>query len=136
MILTMTKMYDYWGGRYSILAYHSERWWVMEREWQFNQRNVSCVPRDEYTLEEHSSKKYPHTWALIGDAVGHFANENKPRYACVMHTAVYPSDLEGCLTVCHSIGAAGAAIGAREAWDSVTKLFDSASEPIKILMSE
>jgi len=136
MILTMTKMYDYWGGRYSILAYQDEVWWVMEREWNFNKRNVSCVPRDEYVLELHHTKKYQHTWALIGSGVGHYAHENKPRFACVMHKAVYPSDLEGCMTVCHSIGAAGAALGAPEAWKLVRALFDSASEPIQILMTQ
>ncbi len=118
------------------MSYGSDlTWWVMEREWNYNRPNVSCVPRDEYTLERHNTDKYPNTWALIGDGVSH-QKSDKPRFACVGHRAVYPSDLEGCFTVCLSINAVGMAIGSREAWDEVGELFNGASGPIKILMNQ
>jgi len=134
VILTMTKMFDMRGGRYSILAWEGHLWWVMEREWLFNRANISCVPRDEYTLESHSSQKYPDTWALVGDGVSHLPTKGIPRFACVLHKAVYPRDLQGCLTPCLSISPAGAAIGAQEAMEDLRKLLHEATGPIKILM--
>ena len=95
-VLTLTHMFDHWGGRYSLLCdSDSFMTWVMEREWRFNQRHVSCVPRDEYVLEPHDGGKYKNTYALVGDGVAHWPHEGKPRYACVIHPAVYPSDLQG-----------------------------------------
>jgi hypothetical protein len=134
MILTMTKMFDMRQGRYSILAYGPMSWWIMEREWAFNRPNVSCVPRDEYLLEPHSSEKYPDTWALIGDGVSHYQQQGIPRFACVLHSAVYPTDLEGCLSPCLSLNTNGVALGGRESMDDLRDLFDSATGPIKILM--
>ena len=134
MILTMTRMFDMRGGRYSILSDGTLTWWVMEREWLLNRRNESCVPRDEYTLEPHRSAKYPDTWAFIGDAVSHYSKAGIPRFACVMHKAIYPSSLEGCFTPCVSIGATGEAVDAPRAMSEVRELFKKAAEPIKVLM--
>lgn len=113
MILTMTHMFDLLNGRYSILSgpgIDPFRCWIMEREWKFNEPNVSCVPRDEYVLQRHDGVKYSNTWALIGDCVGHFADEDKPRYACVLHDAKWPTELRGCLAPARSIGHSGMAV--------------------------
>jgi len=134
MILTMTHMFDMRQGRYSILSDGSLTWWIMEREWRFNRRNESCVPRDEYTLAKHTSPKYPDTWAFIGDAVAHYETSGVPRFACVMHQAVYPFDLEGCFTPCRSIGASGMAVDAPRAMSEVRDLLNKATRPIKVLM--
>ena len=134
MILTMTQMFDVHGGRYSILAHAAWQCWVMEREWKFTRRNVSCVPRDEYLLEPHSTEKYPRTWALLGSGVSHSEIEGVPRYACVLHKAIFPSDLEGCLTLAKSISCYGAAHGPREAMDEFRELVSKATGPVKILM--
>ena len=134
MILTMTHQFDMRRGRYSILSDGLDTWWVMEREWLLNRRSESCVPRDEYTLEKHSSAKYPDTWAIIGSGVSHYSTEGVPRFACVMHSAVYPLDLEGCLTPCRAISAQGAAFDAGRAMDEARELFNKATGPIKILM--
>ena len=136
MILTMTEMMNAFGGRYSVLQHENKLWWVMERRWYFNMPNISCVPRDEYTLERHDGNRYHNTWALIGDGVGHYAHEGKPRSACVLHTATLPSQLEGCLTVCLAVNAKGQVSGQADAWGQVSKLFASASGPIKILMNQ
>lgn len=115
MILTMTLIFDLDRGRYSILAGDDWQLWIMEREWKFNRPHVSAVPRDEYTLERHNGTKYKNTWALIGDGVGHHASEGKPRSACVIHKALWPTDLEGCLAAAYSIGTSGEAIDSDEA---------------------
>lgn len=134
MIFTMTHKYDLDQGRYSILACQDIQWWVMEREWKHNRRNVSCVPRDSYALESHSSTKYPDTWALIGPGVSHWEEEGIPRFACVLHRAVFPTDLEGCLTVCKSVDAYGMAIDAERAMHEFRAEMHRATGSIKILM--
>ena len=111
-VLTMTHMFDMKKGKYSILSNNdgSLFLWIMEREWLFNQSEISCIPRDEYILEEHNGTIYQNTYALIGDGVGHSADEGKPRYACVFHKSVFPTGLKGCLAPALSIGATGHAI--------------------------
>ena len=134
MILTMTHMFDLMGGRYSLLACGDEQWWVMERGWDFNRRNVSCVPRDEYSLVEHDTTKYPGTWAFIGDGVSHWDEPGIPRFACVIHSAVFPSDLQGCFAPAKAIGARGMTIDSRSATDELLALLEAADRPIKVLM--
>jgi hypothetical protein len=133
-VLTMTYKFTMLGGQYSILADHENlRLWVMEPEWHYNRRHVSSIPRDEYVLEEHNGAKYKNTFAVIGDGVGHWESEGKPRYACVFHQAVFPSDLTGCLAPAKSIGPVGQAIGSREATEELLAYLDLREGPIKIL---
>jgi hypothetical protein len=134
MILTMIEMYAMRQGRYSILSYLDKSWWVMEREYVSNLPNISSVPRGLYTLESHSTKKYPHTWALIGLTVSHGPMVGIPRYACVLHRGTYPIDLQGCLTVCKSISPTGYAIESMTAMGEFRALLSTASEPIQLLM--
>ena len=114
MILTMTEMFSMAGGRFSILAYGDVRCWIMEREWQFN-RPGTGVPKDEYRLERHDGVKYKGTFALIGDGVSHFKTLGIPRYACVIHSAGYPTNLKGCLAPAIGIGPHGTTIDSDEA---------------------
>jgi hypothetical protein len=114
MILTITEMYTSRGGRYSILAYGDVMFWVMERAYEFN-RSGTGVPKDEYILERHYGSKYKGTWALIGDGVAHLSSPGIPRYACVIHPASYPADLQGCLAPCKAVNAHGMTIDSTEA---------------------
>ena len=114
MILTMTEMYSMGGGRYSIIAYGVVRFWLMEREWDFN-RSGTGVPKDEYRLERHNGEKYKNTWALIGDGVSHFKTSGIPRFACCIHPADYPSNLKGCLAPALGITAQGTTIDSDQA---------------------
>lgn len=118
MILTMTEMYSMTGGRYSILAYGVVRFWIMEREWDFN-RSGTGVPKDEYRLERHNGTKYKDTWALIGDGVSHFETDGIPRYACAIHPADYPANLKGCLAPAIGISANGVTIDSDKATASL-----------------
>lgn len=77
-----------------------------------NQRFVSCVPAGVYELIPYSSKKYPDTYALHNPMLGVFATleegekavKDHPgvfkedfRYACVLHTANWSEDIQGCI---------------------------------------
>lgn len=124
-VLTLTHMFDYWRGRYSILSDEANlSVWVMEREWFLNRRGESCVPRGEYVLEPHNGTKYKNTYAVVGEGVGHTPEDGKARYACVFHAAVFPTQLQGCFAPAHSIGVAGAAIESREALEKLLAYFD------------
>lgn len=135
LVLTLTEMFNMAGGKYSILSDNGNfEMWIMEREWKFNRRNVSCVPRDEYVLERHNGKKYKNTYALIGDGVGHLPQEDKPRYACVIHRAVFPTELQGCLAPAESIDASGHTLRSEEATLRLLTFLDLyETEGIKIL---
>jgi hypothetical protein len=119
---------DFRGGRYSILSTGDWSVWLMERAWNFNKRNESCVPRDEYELQPHNTPKYPDTYALIGTGVSHGPQQGVPRFACVLHAATFPTDLEGCLTPCRAIGAVGQAMDARRAMDELRERLDAAND--------
>lgn len=138
-VLTMTLKFQENRGVYSILSNTSGSlfMWVMEREWKHNQRSASCVPRDEYVFERHHGTKYPDTFALVGDGVGHLKSEGKPRFACCLHSAVFPTDLEGCLSGALSIGAAGNANGSEEATQALRAYLDqhtTEDRRVKVLM--
>jgi hypothetical protein len=113
MILTLTEMYTSRSGRYSILSFGDTRCWVMERAYEFNAPSTGVI-KDEYTLERHSGTKYKNTFALVGDGVSHLKTPGIPRYACVIHAAVYPEDLKGCLSPCISVNAHGMTIDSTE----------------------
>lgn len=125
MQLVATRKFEDFGGVYSLLEWGDLSLWLMEREWNGNRRNVSCVPRGEYKLVRHHGTKYPDTWALVGLTVGGgvHAIQGKSRYACVIHSAAFPSDLEGCLAPAEAIGSHGVAINSKQATELLlTKL--------------
>jgi len=133
--LVMTTMYERWGGRYSVLSSHDGEvlCWVMERRWRDNTPNVSCVPRGLYELVPHHGEKYQDTWALEGDYVS-AAPSDKPRYACVFHQAVFPSDLQGCLAPCWSVGATGMALDSHGAMRALLNYLSKQPQPHRLML--
>lgn len=73
--------------------------WTIEQPWNNNQIGKSCVPDGEYDLEPHSSKDHPHTWALVNHGLGiaHFPTPGVLRAACLIHSANWAFELEGCI---------------------------------------
>lgn len=72
-------------------------YFTLERGWNNNRPNVSCVPVGQYQLLRHNTRKYPNTWALVGDTIGHTPCPDKPRYACVFHAGNSSTDFSGCI---------------------------------------
>ena len=128
MQLVASLMFDDFNGKYSLLEADGLSLWLMEREWNGNRRNISCVPRGEYQLVRHHGTKYPNTWALVGSTVagGVSPAVGKSRNACVLHKARFPSDLEGCLCVSKSVSAWGEALEVAAAWDQLRRQLASA----------
>ena len=69
---------------------------MVEPPWVYNRRGESCIPCGTYQLERHDSKRHPHSWALVGPGVSHFEEPQVDRFACLWHSANYPSELKGC----------------------------------------
>lgn len=69
----------------------------MERPWLNNAPSISCIPEGAYSLEAHSSAKYPQVWALVGDQVAHYPKTGVERAAILIHAANWVQELEGCV---------------------------------------
>lgn len=128
MQIVVSHVFDDFGGKFSLLEAGDVSLWIMEREWNGNRRNVSCVPRGNYKLVPHHGTKYPNTWALKGLTVagGDVPDRSKARFACVIHSAKHPTDLEGCLAPAEAISSHGQAINSRQATDSLLGILESA----------
>jgi hypothetical protein len=75
------------------------------KHWSAGKPFESCVPSGEYQLIWHHSAKYGWRWHLEGGSV-HVKNPNKTeaRYACLIHAANWPDQLEGCISVGRHLG--------------------------------
>ena len=72
---------------------------TLERPWEGNRPHLSSIPTGEYTLEPHSSDKYPDTWALVGETVSHYPHPGKARSVCLFHRGNWKKDTTGCTLV-------------------------------------
>ena len=128
MQIVVSHVFDDFGGKFSLLEAGDVSLWIMEREWNGNRRNVSCVPRGEYELVRHHGTKYPDTWALKGLTVagGAVPDRSKARFACVIHSAKHATDLEGCLAPAEAIDSYGQAINSRQATALLLSILESA----------
>ncbi len=77
---------------------------MVEREWDNNKRNKSCVPIGTYDLLPHVSPKYGNCYALSCPELGVTVQGNSQRTHCLIHSANLPEQLEGCLAPGISFG--------------------------------
>ena len=66
----------------------------IERPWRDNAPSVSCIPSGLYVLIPYNSSKYPDVWAFYGGTVG---VERGERTRCLIHSANYAHQVQGCL---------------------------------------
>jgi hypothetical protein len=66
----------------------------------------SCVPAGVYSLALHDSPRHPKTWALVNPDLGIYhepgdapAGVGLCRFACLLHIANFPAELQGCIGV-------------------------------------
>lgn len=96
MILTRFISTDY--GTFGKLIVGDKTFYTVEKPWQNNAKEISCVPNGEYTLEPHDSFKYGHVLCMVNDSgVTHFKESNSKRFACLIHVANYEKDVLGCI---------------------------------------
>ncbi|GAB1141539.1 MAG: hypothetical protein WStaBPW_38650 [Shewanella algae] len=85
-------------GAFGELFHEGQRLCVtVEREWQNNQPNVSCIPAGVYTLRHHNSPSKGHCLALEAPSLGVTLFGPSQRTHCLVHIANWPLQLEGCI---------------------------------------
>lgn len=59
----------------------------------------SCVPVGEYRLVWRESEKYGPSWFLVGEGVHVGRSDDVGRFACLFHSANWPWQLQGCVSL-------------------------------------
>jgi len=96
MILTRFISTDY--GTFGKLTIGDKTFYTVEKPWQNNTPEISCVPAGKYTLEPHNSLKYGNVLCMVNDSgVTHFKEPDSKRFACLIHVANYEKDVLGCI---------------------------------------
>lgn len=62
--------------------------WTVERQWENNRPNVSCIPEGVYRCKRYNSAKYPDHWEVTGVP---------GRTKILIHSANWPGELAGCI---------------------------------------
>ena len=97
MILTRFISTDY--GTFGKLIVDDKTFYTVEKPWQNNAPEISCIPAGEYTLAPHNSLKYGNVLCMVNEEMGvtHFKEPNSKRFACLIHVANYEKDVLGCI---------------------------------------
>jgi hypothetical protein len=82
-----------------------ERPWIRDKDAGDlgGEKNRSCVPCGTYKLVRHDSPNHPKTWALVNHDldVVHFEGDDgdpdEDRATCLLHSANYVNQVEGCI---------------------------------------
>lgn len=103
----------------------------------------SCVPEGEYSLEWHSSSKYPATYALVGNHVGHFETDHhppKPRNTVLFHGGNTTADTRGCPLVHSSppvlVPVAALPYGSKAAFQRLISILKAKNESHRLLIQK
>lgn len=84
-------------GTFGVLSVEDKTFYTVEKPWQNNTQEISCIPSGEYLLKPHNSNKYGNVLCMIGNGVEHFDSPTAKRFACLIHTANYERDVIGCI---------------------------------------
>lgn len=85
-------------GTFGVLTFADKSLYTVEKPWQNNTPEISCVPSGEYVLEPHESGKYGQVLCLVNNkGVTHFKQPESKRFACLIHIANYERDVTGCI---------------------------------------
>ncbi|MDH5327769.1 MAG: DUF5675 family protein [Gammaproteobacteria bacterium] len=91
-------------GTFGELHVAGRRFKTAEREWCDNMPFVSCIPVGGYILQPYNSPKYGRTLAMVNPEhdVYMFERDRKEstdRFACLIHAANYPDQVQGCIAI-------------------------------------
>ena len=86
-------------GTFGTLELDGQVFFTVEKPWADNKPFKSCIPEGDYMLIPHKSDKYGHVLVLINHKLGvtQYKEPDSTRYACLIHAANYPKDVEGCI---------------------------------------
>jgi len=99
MKITLQRFAYLDDGTFGRLSIEDKIFYTVECPWKNNQTFVSCIPEGQYELESHDSSKYGEVYALINSSLGvtHYKEPDSTRYACLIHAANWPKDVQGCI---------------------------------------
>lgn len=72
---------------------------TVEREWLNNEKNVSCIPAGVYSVKPHDSPRFGKCYSLENKNVGVTVYGPSQRTHCLIHTANFPNELQGCIAL-------------------------------------
>jgi len=75
-------------GTLGSLTIDGERFYSVERPWQNNTPNVSCIPEGDYLVVWRTSPKFGLTWHIT---------DVPERTHILIHVANFPEDVQGCI---------------------------------------
>ena len=87
-------------GTFGTLELDDQVFFTVEKPWKNNEPFESCLPDGEYSLIPHGEYgKDGNVLAIVNRDMGitHYQEPDSVRYACLIHTANYPSDVVGCV---------------------------------------
>jgi len=71
---------------------------TIEQPWRSNEPFQSCVPPGIYKLLPISTPNHKDSFILLNHNLGVGLNEgDAPRYACLIHVANFPHEVQGCI---------------------------------------
>lgn len=108
--------------------------YTCEPPWLDNEPFISCVPVGIYTLEDHNTDKYPDTWALVGDEVGHWPGDGKQRSVCVLHAGNTAIDTMGCILPGTELGEDGV-LGSRSAMGLIREYMAETDDTTMVIVN-
>lgn len=127
LILYRKKIYKNWI--LGLLVYRNNTWYIGERTWENNKKNISCIPADIYNLRMQKHKcrnglSYP-TWEIVGVS---------ERINIEIHIGNIPKkDSRGCLLIGNSYNLKGV-LNSKDAHDEFIKKTKSLKDKrIKII---
>ena len=71
--------------------------YTLEKPWDNNEKNISCIPAGVYQLEPYQSAKYKDCFALTCFNLNVGLTDKFHRTFILIHSANYVEQLEGCI---------------------------------------
>jgi hypothetical protein len=86
------------NGVQSYVTCEEDRWHGLERPWLDNRPFESCIPTGQYILLPWESPTFGPVYIFVGGSVS-IEQGKGDRYACLIHSANYTKQLQGCLAL-------------------------------------
>lgn len=101
--------------------------YTVEQDWENNQPYKSCIPNGEYYLFPHTSPRFGECYIMENTSLGVTKNNTSTskRFGCLIHSANYASQLQGCIAPGLQYGFFNGALGvssSRKAMGQIAEL--------------
>lgn len=110
--------------------------YTIEKKWNDNKPNISCVPAGHYQLNPTLSHKFGNTYCLESKSLGVSLDGNTKRTHILLHKANKASELQGCIAPVSGFGVLGgewAGTASGKAYDSLMDALAGDKHKIEIV---